>query len=42
MEQSIKDALESLGRSYIDIFLLHAARVTPSVFEERAGAFQFL
>jgi len=42
MEQSIKDALESLGRTYIDIFLLHAARVTPSVFEERAGAFQCL
>jgi predicted aldo/keto reductase-like oxidoreductase len=42
MEQSIKKALESLGRSYIDIFFLHAARVTPSVFEERAGAFQCL
>lgn len=42
MEQSIKDALESLGRSYIDIFLLHAARVTPSVFEERAGALKCL
>lgn len=42
MEQSIKDALESLNRTYIDIFLLHAARVTPSVFEERAGAFQCL
>ncbi len=42
MEQSIKDALESLGRSYIDIFLLHAARVTPSVFKERAGALQCL
>ena len=42
MEQSIKDALESLGRSYIDIFLLHTARVTHSVFEERAGAFQCL
>jgi aryl-alcohol dehydrogenase-like predicted oxidoreductase/ferredoxin len=42
MEQSIKDALESLGRTYLDIFLLHAARVTPSVFEERAGAFQCL
>lgn len=42
MEQSIKDALESLRRSYIDIFLLHAARVTPSVFEERAGALQCL
>jgi len=42
MQQSIKDALESLGRSYIDIFLLHASRVTLSVFEERAGAFQCL
>ena len=42
MEQSIKDALEYLGRTYVDIFLLHAARVTPSVFEERAGALQCL
>jgi predicted aldo/keto reductase-like oxidoreductase len=42
MEQSIKDALVSLDRAYIDIFLLHAARVTPSVFEERAGALQCL
>ncbi|MDO9555924.1 MAG: aldo/keto reductase, partial [Atribacterota bacterium] len=42
MEQSIKDALESLNRTYIDIFLLHAARVTLSVFEERAGALQCL
>jgi aryl-alcohol dehydrogenase-like predicted oxidoreductase len=42
MEKSIKDALKSLNRTYIDIFHLHAARVTPSVFEERAGAFQCL
>ena len=42
MEQSIKDALVSLDKNYIDIFLLHAARVTPSVFEERAGALQCL
>ena len=42
MKQSIKNALESLGRTYIDIFLLHAARVTPSVFEEREGALQCL
>lgn len=42
MEQSIKDALVSLDRTCIDIFLLHSARVTPSVFEERAGAFQCL
>ena len=42
MKQSIKDALAFLGRAYIDIFLLHAAKVTPSVFEERAGALQCL
>jgi len=42
MEQSIKNALISLDRNDIDIFLLHAARVTPSVFEERAGALQCL
>lgn len=42
MEQSIKDALVSMDRNYIDIFLLHAAKVTPSVFEERAGALQCL
>jgi len=42
MEQSIKDALESLNRTYIDIFHLHAARVTPSVFEERVGALKCL
>jgi len=42
MEQSIKNTLESLERTYLDIFLLHAARVTPSVFEERAGALQCL
>jgi len=42
MEKSIEDALKSLNRTYIDIFHLHAARVTPSVFEERAGAFQCL
>ncbi|MEA3454772.1 MAG: aldo/keto reductase [Candidatus Caldatribacteriota bacterium] len=42
MEKSIKNALKSLDRTYIDIFHLHAARVTPSVFEERAGALQCL
>ena len=42
MEQSIKYALTSLNRIDIDIFLLHAAKVTPSVFEERAGALQCL
>lgn len=42
MEKSIELALDELGRDQIDIFLLHAARVTPAVFEERAGAFQCL
>jgi aryl-alcohol dehydrogenase-like predicted oxidoreductase len=42
MEKSIKKALSALGRDYIDIFLLHAARVTPDVFTERAGAFECL
>ncbi|WP_425803500.1 aldo/keto reductase [Desulfitobacterium sp. Sab5] len=42
MEKSIELALDELGRKKIDIFLLHAARVTPAVFEERAGAFQCL
>lgn len=42
MEQSIKLALESLGRERIEIFLLHAARVTPAVFEEREGALECL
>jgi len=42
MEQSIKNALASLNRTYIDIFHLHAARVTSSVFEEREGALQCL
>jgi len=42
MEQSIEYALTSLNRSDIDIYLLHAAKVTPTVFEERAGALQCL
>ena len=42
MEKSINEALEALNRDYIDIFLLHAAKATPSVFKERAGAFQCL
>lgn len=42
MKKSIQYALESLDRDYIDIFLMHAAKATPSVFEERAGALQCL
>lgn len=42
MEKSIQLALESLGRKQIEIFLLHAAKVTPAVFEERQGALECL
>jgi aryl-alcohol dehydrogenase-like predicted oxidoreductase len=42
MERSIQLALDALGREQIEIFLMHAARVSPNVFEERAGALQCL
>lgn len=42
MEKAIQDALKALGRDYVDIFLLHAAKVTPEVFAERAGALKCL
>jgi len=42
MEKAIQDALRILRRDYLDIFHLHAARVTPTVFEERAGALECL
>ena len=42
MEKSIQEALVALGRDYIDIFHLHAAMVTPQVFQERAGALRCL
>jgi len=42
MEEAITEALRELGRDYIDIFLLHAARVDETVFEQRAGALEAL
>lgn len=42
MEKDVLQALAALGRDYIDIFHLHAARVKPSVFTERAGALECL
>ncbi|HWI55271.1 MAG TPA: aldo/keto reductase [Desulfobacteria bacterium] len=42
MEKAILDALKELDRDYIDIFHLHAAKVTPKVFEDRAGAIECL
>jgi len=42
MEKSIQESIIALNRDYIDIFLLHAARVTSAVFKKRAGALQCL
>lgn len=42
MNKSVLGALQGLGRDHIDIFYLHAANVSPAVFEERSGAFQCL
>jgi aryl-alcohol dehydrogenase-like predicted oxidoreductase/NAD-dependent dihydropyrimidine dehydrogenase PreA subunit len=40
MEKAINEALEQLGVDYVDIFLLHAARIGTQVFDERAGAIE--
>ena len=42
MEKAIHEALQELQRDYIDIFILHAARVPADVFEVRSGAWQCL
>jgi len=42
MEKAVQEALHGLGRDYIDMFLLHAARVKPDVFIQRAGAWECL
>jgi aryl-alcohol dehydrogenase-like predicted oxidoreductase len=42
MEKSIHDALNELGRDYIDIFLLHAARGGKDIFQVRQGAYNCL
>ncbi|MCL1816488.1 MAG: aldo/keto reductase [Clostridiales bacterium] len=42
MEAAVNEALRELGRDYIDIFLLHAARVQPDVFIKRAAAWECL
>ena len=43
MEQAVQEALRELGRDYIDIFLLHAARVPAAeLFVKRGGAWQCL
>lgn len=42
MEKAIKQALDAMDIDYIDIFHLHAAKVTPDVFDIRKGALQCL
>lgn len=42
MEKSVLKAIAELGRDYIDIFLIHAAKVTPQVFADRSGALKCL
>ncbi|MGE5575589.1 MAG: aldo/keto reductase [Syntrophothermus sp.] len=42
MEKAIHESLERLETDYIDIFHLHAARASVSVFEDRKGAHQCL
>ncbi|NPV79451.1 MAG: aldo/keto reductase [Firmicutes bacterium] len=42
MEKSVQLALDVLGRDYIDIFLLHAARTGPEVLDKRRGALECL
>ena len=40
MEKAIEEALEQLDVHYVDIFLLHAARMGTEVFDARAGAIE--
>ena len=42
MEDAIEEAMRELGRDYIDIFHIHAARADETVFEQRAGAIEAL
>ena len=42
MQKAVEDALRALERDYIDIFLLHAARVPGDPREVRAGAWECL
>jgi len=42
MKEAVEEARKALGRDVIDVFHLHAARVGPEVFTERAGALECL
>jgi aryl-alcohol dehydrogenase-like predicted oxidoreductase len=41
MRQAVAEVEQALGRK-VDIFMLHAARATAAVFEQRQGAFRYL
>jgi len=42
MEDAVYEALEALGRDYIDIFHLHAARGDRTLYQKRSGALKAL
>lgn len=42
MDRAVNEALEGMGIDNIDIFLLHAAKADPDVFDIRKGALQCL
>ena len=42
MDEAVREALAELNRDYIEIFHLHAARVSPGVFQQRRGALECL
>ncbi|HKM40111.1 MAG TPA: aldo/keto reductase, partial [bacterium] len=42
MQASVEKSLAELKTDYIDIYHLHAAKVTPAVFSDRAGALECL
>lgn len=42
MQKAVEEALGALNRDYLDIFLLHAARVGADVVAQREGAWQCL
>ncbi len=42
MEKALIEAMEGIGRDYIDIFMMHGGRDTAELFEKRNGAWECL
>ena len=42
MQKAVEEAMRELGRDYIDVFLLHAARIKGDPREQRPGAWECL